>query len=33
MPNTIVWFSGSLGLPGDGDAGVRQAEWPKVHAA
>jgi len=26
MPHTFVWFSGSLDLPGDGDAGARQAE-------
>jgi hypothetical protein len=26
MPHTFVWFSGSLELPGDGDAGARQAD-------
>src|ERR1700682_2222576 len=29
MPRTFVWFSGSLELPGDGDAGARQAERPR----
>jgi hypothetical protein len=28
MPKTFVRFSGSLDLPGDGDVGARQSEWP-----
>ena len=33
MPNMFVRFSGSLDLPGDGDVGARQSEWPGTLAS